>query len=111
MDGVLLTTCLIRLLSYTTQDHWLMDGPTHRRLNLPTPIINQEKHSEDRPPGQADGGNLSSSFEIPSSQVCLGLCRVDKTTQQKLSRTTHHNLPLISNYVITMRKVILALGS
>jgi hypothetical protein len=62
----------------------------------------------DLPTGDGIEGFSLSRFILPED---ASLCRVDKTTQQKLSRTTHHNLPLISNYVITMRKVILALGS
>lgn len=44
----------------------------HSDLRPPTPIINQEND----PTGQGDGG--SSSVEIPSSWLHLGLCQVDK---------------------------------
>lgn len=48
----------------------------HSRLSPPTLISNQENAPTELPRGQPAGS--SSSVEIPSSCICLGLCQVDK---------------------------------
>lgn len=50
-------------------------GTTYNELP-PQSIINQGNASRDLPAGQSNEGN--SSVEIPSSQLCLGLCRVER---------------------------------
>jgi hypothetical protein len=71
---------LLSLISYITQDYQPWGGITCRGLNLPISVsqsinqsINQliKKMSNILPTGQSDRGIFS--FEIPSSQVCLGL--------------------------------------
>lgn len=44
-----------------------------------------------RPTGQYDGDN--SSVEILSSQLCLGLCRVDRKTNSKAQKAFPHLTP------------------
>lgn len=46
------------LLFHTTQDHLLKSGTVHRKLGLPTWVIDQEDAPTQLPSGQSDGGTF-----------------------------------------------------
>lgn len=52
------------------------DGTCHSGPGLFTSISNQENAPIDIPIGQSDGNNFSN--EIPSSQIDLKFCQIDK---------------------------------
>lgn len=59
----------------------------HSRLSPPTLISNQENAPTELPRGQPAGS--SSSDEIPSSCICLGLCQVDKNLPAHQTNKCH----------------------
>ena len=67
---------LVSHLSYTFQDHKPRGDTAHSRLTLPQPSRKQE-NTIDLLTDQHDKGFVS--VKIPSFQICLGLCHVDKT--------------------------------
>lgn len=74
---------LLNLLSYSTQDHQPSNATAPCWIVPPTSIINQENTPiTGLPTGQSYGDNFS--IKIPSSQICLGLCEVDKNSPGQL---------------------------
>lgn len=68
----------------TTQDQIPRDGNTYSEpLGPSTSINNQGTPHRHFPTGQSDGG--SPLAEIPSSQICLGLCQLDKNQSTQLT--------------------------
>lgn len=59
----------------------------HSRLSAPTLVSNQENALTELPRGQPAGS--SSSVEIPSSCICLGLCQVDKNLPAHQTNKCH----------------------